>query len=89
MKDIGASLSKLLKRLEQEIEEARKELPMPFEMALIHAQIGKKDLAFRWLNEAIENRSYPVMFLKVNPDIDPLRVDPRFAEALRRVGLLS
>ena len=77
------------KRLEQEIEEARNELPMPFEMALIHAHLGEKDLAFEWLDKAIENRNYPVMMLKVTPDIDPLRSDPRFADALRRVGLLS
>ena len=76
------------KRLEQEIEESRNELPMPFEMAAIHAQLGEKDLAFEWLDKAIENRSYPVMFLRVTPDIDPLRSDPRFADALRRIGLI-
>ena len=76
------------KRLEQEIEEARNELPMPFEMAAIYAQLGEKDLAFEWLDKAIENRHYPVMFLRVTPDIDPLRADPRFANLLRRVGLL-
>ena len=76
------------KRLEQEIEEARNELPMPFEMAAIYAQLGEKDLAFEWLDKAIENRNYTVMFLRVTPDIDPLRSDARFADALRRVGLL-
>jgi len=76
------------KRLEQEIEEARNELPMPFEMAAIYAQLGEKDLAFEWLDKAIENRTYPVMFLRVTPDIDPLRSDARFADALRRVNLL-
>lgn len=76
------------KRLKQEIEEARSELPMPFEMAAIYAQLGEKDLAFEWLDKAIENRNYPVLFLRVTPDIDPLRSDARFADALRRVGLL-
>ncbi len=76
------------KRLEQEIDEARNELPTPFEMALIHARLGEKDLAFEWLDKAIEQRSYVVMMLKVTPDIDPLRSDPRFADALRRAGLL-
>jgi hypothetical protein len=76
------------KRLEQEIEEARRELPTTFEMAVIHGRLGEMDLAFEWLDKAIKYRSYPVMFLRVTPDIDPLRSDPRFADALRRVGLL-
>lgn len=76
------------KRLEQEIEEARRELPMPFEMALIHAHLGEKDLAFKWLDKAIEKRDYSVMFLRVTSDIDPLRSDARFTDALRRAGLL-
>ena len=76
------------KRLEQEIEEARNELPMPFEMAEIYARLGEKDLAFEWLNKAIENHHYLVMFLRVNTGIHPLRSDARFADALRRVGLL-
>ena len=61
---------------------------MPFEMALIHAQLGERELAIKWLDKAIENRTYPVMFLRVTPDIDPLRSDPQFADALRAVGLL-
>jgi len=76
-------------RLEQEIEEARNELPMPFEMAEIYARLGEKDLAFEWLNKAIENRNYPVLYLRVVPNLDPLRTDPRFDNLLRRIGLAS
>ena len=76
------------KRLEQEIEEARSELAMPFEMAVIHGRLGEMDLAFERLDQAIKNRTYTVIFLRVTPDVDPLRSDPRFAEALRQAGLL-
>ena len=75
------------KRLAQELEEARNELPMPFEMAEIYAQLGEKDLAFQWLDKAIENRNYLVLYLRVVPNLDPLRSDPRFANILRRVNL--
>ena len=77
------------KRLEQEIEEARNELPMPFEMAEIYARLGEKDLAFEWLDKAIENRNYPVLYLRVVPNLDPLRTDPRFDNLLGRIGLAS
>ncbi|MGI8882954.1 MAG: tetratricopeptide repeat protein [Pyrinomonadaceae bacterium] len=74
------------KRLEQEIEEARSESPELFNMAEIYAQLGEKDLAFKWLERAIENRSYEVMYLKVAPNLDPLRSDPRFDDLLKRTG---
>ena len=76
------------KRLEQEIEEGRRESPEPFNMAEIYAQLGEKDLAFEWLEKAIKNRDYEVMYLKVAPNLDSLRSDARFADALRRVNLL-
>ncbi|HEX6127323.1 MAG TPA: tetratricopeptide repeat protein, partial [Pyrinomonadaceae bacterium] len=76
------------KRLEQEIEEGRGELPEYFNMAEIYAQLGEKDLAFEQLENAVKDRDYEVMYLRVAPNLDPLRADPRFADILRRVGLL-
>ncbi len=74
------------KRLEQEVEESRREPSTAFEMAEIFAQLGKKDQAFAWLEKAYEERSLMMMYLKVAPNLDPLRSDPRFADLLRRVG---
>jgi DNA-binding winged helix-turn-helix (wHTH) protein/TolB-like protein len=76
------------KRLEQEIEEGRSESLEAFNMAEIYAPLSEKDIAFEWLEKAIKNRDYEVMYLRVAPNLDPLRADPRFADALRRVGLL-
>jgi DNA-binding winged helix-turn-helix (wHTH) protein/TolB-like protein len=77
------------KRLEQELFEMRGEPPAMFNLAEIYAQLGEKDLAFEWLDKAIKNRHYEVMYLKVAPNLDPLRSDARFADALRRVGFLQ
>jgi DNA-binding winged helix-turn-helix (wHTH) protein/TolB-like protein len=76
------------KRLEQEIDEGRSESLEAFNMAEIYAPLSEKDIAFEWLEKAIKNRDYEVMYLRVAPNLDPLRADPRFADALRRVGLL-
>jgi TolB-like protein/DNA-binding winged helix-turn-helix (wHTH) protein/Tfp pilus assembly protein PilF len=54
-----------------------------------YIQLGKTDAAFDWLDRSIEERSWHVVFLKVNPVYDPLRQDPRFKELLRRIGLPS
>jgi TolB-like protein/Tfp pilus assembly protein PilF len=74
------------KRLEQEVDESRREPSAAFDMAEIFAQLGKRDQAFAWLERAYEERSYLMMYLKVAPNLDPLRSGPRFADLLRRVG---
>jgi len=59
----------------------------PVYMALICTGLGEKDQAFTWLNKAYEERSAMLIYLKLEPRLDPLRSDPRFADLLRRVGL--
>jgi TolB-like protein len=75
------------KRLEQELEEAKQEPSVDFDVAEIYAQLGEKDRAFACLERAYRERSYMLMYLKVAPELDPLRSDPRYADLLRRVGL--
>lgn len=74
------------KRLEQEVEESGQEPSTAFDMAEIFAQLGKKDQAFAWLEKASEERYFMMMYLRVAPNLDPLRSDPRFADLLRRMG---
>jgi TolB-like protein/DNA-binding winged helix-turn-helix (wHTH) protein/Flp pilus assembly protein TadD len=49
--------------------------------------LGEYDQAFSWLEEAYEEQSNLLQFLKVHPIFDPIRDDPRFADLVRRVGL--
>jgi len=51
--------------------------------------LGDKDKAFMWLNKACDEHAMEVYAIAVDPDIDPLRSDPRFAAILRRIGLPS
>jgi Tfp pilus assembly protein PilF len=50
--------------------------------------LGDKEQAFYWLDQAYKEQSNILQFLKSHPYFDPIRSDPRFAELLRRVGLL-
>jgi hypothetical protein len=59
----------------------------PHWFSAVQASLGNKDEAFKWLDQALDGRFGPLIYLKVNPIWDPLRSDPRFAERLRRVGL--
>jgi tetratricopeptide (TPR) repeat protein len=73
--------------LEQIEEEGRSRYISPYSLALVHAALGDRDEAFRLLNAAVDERSSWMTYLAVNPRLDALRGDPRFAAVLKRVGL--
>ena len=60
-----------------------------YDIADLYAGLGEKDEVFRWLNAAYEERDYQMEGLRTDFRLDPLRSDPRFAELLRKVGLLQ
>jgi tetratricopeptide (TPR) repeat protein len=49
--------------------------------------LGENDQAFLSLEQAYQEQSNILQFLKVHPFFDPIRGDPRFADLMRRVGL--
>jgi hypothetical protein len=49
--------------------------------------LGEHDEAFRWLGKVEEDRGEWFAFAGVDPRLDALRSDPRFASVLRRVRL--
>jgi tetratricopeptide (TPR) repeat protein len=59
----------------------------PLDFARVYAQLGDKDQAFKYLDTAFNDRSPGLVFLKVDRAWALVRDDPRFAEAVRRVGL--
>ncbi|HET9917000.1 MAG TPA: FlgO family outer membrane protein, partial [Candidatus Binatia bacterium] len=60
-----------------------------WQVARAYVELGEKDKAFGELNKIYENRGSGLAWLKVEPQLDPLRSDPRFADLLRRMGLLE
>jgi hypothetical protein len=58
----------------------------PMAAAAFSAILGKKDDAFRFLQKAYED-SVGIVFLKIEPQLDNIRSDPRYADLLQRVGL--
>jgi len=59
----------------------------PSYLAIISMALGHNDDAFSWLNRAYQDRSEQMLYLGVEPIVDPLRDDPRFDDLLRKVGL--
>ena len=73
----------VLKQLEQRSE--RSYVPA-YNMATIYVALDRKEQALTFLEKAYADRSSFIQVLKVDPELDPLRSDPRFAELLRKVG---
>jgi TolB-like protein/Tfp pilus assembly protein PilF len=71
-------------------EAATQPAPLKFwqyDLAQLYAEMGDKENAFARLNQAIEDREQFIGFVKVEPSLQPLRSDPRFAELLKKAGL--
>jgi tetratricopeptide (TPR) repeat protein len=58
-----------------------------YQIALLYADLGDKDQAFRWLNTAYQERDTYLYGLKTDFLLDPIRSDPRFSEMVYEVGL--
>ena len=56
---------------------------------MVYAGLQDVDEAFARFEEALEQRSVLLGYLRVEPQLDPLRNDVRFHDLLRRVGLPS
>ena len=60
----------------------------PTRIALVHVALGDPEEAFRWVDRALETGS-PFLSELGDPAYDPIRDDPRFQAALKRVGLIE
>src|SRR6201993_2988666 len=55
------------------------------EIAVVYAALGDKDQAMNWLEKGYQERFNPGVLLR--PGFDSLRLDPRFEDLVRRIGL--
>jgi TolB-like protein/DNA-binding winged helix-turn-helix (wHTH) protein/Tfp pilus assembly protein PilF len=66
------------KLLTELFAQSKKVYVSPYYVAVIYVALGKNDLAMDWLEKAFADRSNGLVFLKVEPELDPLRTAPRF-----------
>jgi serine/threonine protein kinase/tetratricopeptide (TPR) repeat protein len=68
--------------------ERSKQTYVPFYyMAVISAALGEKDKAFEYLAMSYAERDSEKLYLKFDPQLDPLRDDPRFDDWLDKMNL--
>jgi TolB-like protein/Tfp pilus assembly protein PilF len=58
-------------------------------IALIHVGLGQNDLAFDWLNKAVDQKGAGILTLQSYAYWSPLRSDPRYTALLRRLKFID
>lgn len=58
-----------------------------YEMAKLHLALGERKEALAWLQRAYDQRSHSMVFLAVDPQLDPLRSDETFRSLLAATGV--
>jgi DNA-binding winged helix-turn-helix (wHTH) protein/Tfp pilus assembly protein PilF/TolB-like protein len=77
--------------LQQTIEDAKLDENSsklsPWDLANIYGELGERDKAFAVIEKGLGRGGWGWTVTKVNPSLDSLRSDPRFAQLLQRIGL--
>jgi TolB-like protein/Flp pilus assembly protein TadD/predicted Ser/Thr protein kinase len=58
-----------------------------YSIATVYVGLGRKEQALNLLEKGYADRSSSMMWIKADPELDPLRSEPRFVALLRKVGL--
>jgi TolB-like protein/DNA-binding winged helix-turn-helix (wHTH) protein/Tfp pilus assembly protein PilF len=75
---------KLLHKL---LADSSKHYVSPYYIAIVYTGIGETEKAMDWLERAYADRSNGLVFLKVDPQLDSLRTNPRFKALQARLKL--
>jgi serine/threonine-protein kinase len=82
-----AEAEKIILQLKEQSEQSKQFYVPAYGIATIYAGLGDKERAFAYLEKEYANGAFYLNYLKVDPEVDNLRSDPRFADLLRRVRL--
>jgi tetratricopeptide (TPR) repeat protein len=76
------------KILDEMIQRSKREEVSPFYVAAVYVALGDKEHGLEWLEKAYAERAELLVFLKVAPNFDAVRSDPRFIRIMQGIGLL-
>ena len=83
----GAVRGLYLAKLHQYQQGAKETYVPPLVFANLYSLLDEKDQAFEWLEKAYQERSSKLTDLKLDPDYDNIRSDPRFSALVKKIGL--
>lgn len=66
--------------------ESKRQYVSPYYFAVVYAGLGRPEEAINWLERALADRSNGLVFLKVEPELDGLRSNPRFVALQQKLN---
>jgi TolB-like protein/Tfp pilus assembly protein PilF len=84
---LAGQREKALEILEELEDLSKRTYVPPYSIALIYAALGETSDTFEWLEKAYAADNEWLNWLKVAPEVDSLRSDPRFTELLKKLDL--
>jgi TolB-like protein/Flp pilus assembly protein TadD len=75
-----------LKLLDEYLTSQQEKPINAFLIAEAYSVLGDKEEAFKWLERAYRDRDYFMRWIKIDPQLDNIRSDPRFKEYLKKAG---
>jgi tetratricopeptide (TPR) repeat protein len=60
--------------------------PPSYSIATVYATLADKEATISWLKKGYEERNDDMIYMKIEPVLDPVRSDPRFRDLIRRIG---
>jgi TolB-like protein/DNA-binding winged helix-turn-helix (wHTH) protein/tetratricopeptide (TPR) repeat protein len=79
-----AEAQQLLTQLEAA---SKQQYVSPYYLAIVYVGLGEKEKALSLLETALTDRSNGLIFMAVEPELDPIRSDPRFIALERKLRL--
>ena len=83
----GAIRSIYLTKLQQYHQAAEQIYISPLVFANLYSLLDEKDAALEWLEKAYQERATKLLELKIDPDYDNIRSDPRYTALLKKIAL--
>lgn len=74
------------KILEQLEDSENRQYVTPYMLARIYVALGRKDDALCWLEKGYQTKAAWMVVLKIDPQLDNLRSDPRFHDLMRHMN---
>ena len=81
-RDVEAVIKELEKRFANKQADGR-------DLAVVYAGLEDRNKAFEWLEKSFKDRGVFLVFLNLEPLLEPLHGDPRWDDLQRRVGLVD